>query len=114
MAAGWRHDTVSEEGLMLVTQKDGDTRPARVEPRPAEVNPIRDRATFDAARAACRADPGGFHGDMARRNLHWFVRDLGARGAWITFDPATETWSGWDAATAGSSFAFRTVDARVR
>ncbi len=99
---------------MLVTQKDGDTRPARVEPRPAEVNPIRDRATFDAARAACRADPGGFHGDMARRNLHWFVRDLGARGAWITFDPATETWSGWDAATAGSSFAFRTVDARVR
>jgi acrylyl-CoA reductase (NADPH)/3-hydroxypropionyl-CoA dehydratase/3-hydroxypropionyl-CoA synthetase len=85
---------------MLETVTDADGRPAPVAAGHAEVNPIASRAAFDAARAACRADPGAFHGEMARRNLHWFVDQLGPHGAWISFDPAAGAWSGWDAATA--------------
>ena len=71
-----------------------------VPPRHAEVNPITSRETFDSARAACRADPGRFHGEMARRNLHWFVQELAQNGAWISFDAPSGAWSGWDAVTA--------------
>jgi acrylyl-CoA reductase (NADPH)/3-hydroxypropionyl-CoA dehydratase/3-hydroxypropionyl-CoA synthetase len=85
---------------MLDTVEDADDRPAAATPNRAEVNTIDGRAAFDAARAACRADPGRFHGEMARRNLHWFAPDLGPNGAWITFDAASGAWSGWDAATA--------------
>ena len=85
---------------MLDTVDDAHILPAAATPDRAEVNPIVDRAAFDAARAASRADPGRFHGEMARRNLHWFVRDVGPNGAWITFDAASGAWSGWDAATA--------------
>jgi acrylyl-CoA reductase (NADPH)/3-hydroxypropionyl-CoA dehydratase/3-hydroxypropionyl-CoA synthetase len=82
------------------TIHDVDVRPADVAPGHAEVNPIATRAAFDAARTACRADPGHFHGEIARRNLHWFVQNLGQHGAWVTFDAASGMWSGWDAATA--------------
>jgi acrylyl-CoA reductase (NADPH)/3-hydroxypropionyl-CoA dehydratase/3-hydroxypropionyl-CoA synthetase len=82
------------------TIQDVDVRPDGVTPGHAEVNPIASRAAFDAARAFCRADPGRFHGELARRNLHWLVRELGENGAWISFDAASGVWSGWDAVTA--------------
>jgi acrylyl-CoA reductase (NADPH)/3-hydroxypropionyl-CoA dehydratase/3-hydroxypropionyl-CoA synthetase len=73
-----------------------DTPPAVTPPR-ANVNPLRDRAAFEAAREACVRDPGAFHGEMARRNVHWLVPSVGAHGAWITFDPARGAWTGFDA-----------------
>ncbi|WP_426163699.1 AMP-binding protein [Sandarakinorhabdus sp. DWP1-3-1] len=61
-------------------------------------NPIRDRADWDAMRAAVLADPGAVHGAMAARNLHWLVALPDGASAWLTFDGTR--WSGWDAVTA--------------
>jgi acrylyl-CoA reductase (NADPH)/3-hydroxypropionyl-CoA dehydratase/3-hydroxypropionyl-CoA synthetase len=63
-------------------------------------NPVRNRADWDAMRAAVLADPGGFHGAVASRNLHWLVPLADGRSAWLSFDGAT--WSGWDAETAAA------------
>ncbi|MBC7505138.1 MAG: AMP-binding protein, partial [Sandarakinorhabdus sp.] len=60
-------------------------------------NTVRNRADWDAVRAAVLADPGAVHGAIAARNLHWLVA-LPAGPAWISFDGAT--WSGWDAVSA--------------
>ncbi|MEE4206794.1 MAG: AMP-binding protein, partial [Erythrobacter sp.] len=49
--------------------------------------------------AACRADPGAFHGAIARRRICWFVRDAGENGAWVFFDEDAGRWTGWDAVT---------------
>jgi acrylyl-CoA reductase (NADPH)/3-hydroxypropionyl-CoA dehydratase/3-hydroxypropionyl-CoA synthetase len=72
----------------------------------AAVNPIRTRSDWDSARAACRADPGRFHGAIARRELHWFDPSLGEPdadgvpgGAWIT-QAADGRWAGIDARSA--------------
>jgi acrylyl-CoA reductase (NADPH)/3-hydroxypropionyl-CoA dehydratase/3-hydroxypropionyl-CoA synthetase len=61
------------------------------------VNPIRDRADWEAMRAAAVADPGAFHGNIARRNLHWLV-ELPSGPAWLTL--LDGVWTGWDAVTA--------------
>ncbi|TRW17122.1 AMP-binding protein [Glacieibacterium frigidum] len=58
----------------------------------ARSNPVIDRAAWDAARAACVADPGAFHGDIAARTLHWLVD-----GTWLMREGGG--WSGWDAVT---------------
>jgi acrylyl-CoA reductase (NADPH)/3-hydroxypropionyl-CoA dehydratase/3-hydroxypropionyl-CoA synthetase len=50
-------------------------------------------------RAAALADPGAFHGAIAARNMHWFVGDAGANGAWLAKGDDGR-WHGWDAATA--------------
>jgi acrylyl-CoA reductase (NADPH) / 3-hydroxypropionyl-CoA dehydratase / 3-hydroxypropionyl-CoA synthetase len=50
-------------------------------------------------RAAALADPGAFHGNIAARNMHWFVADVGAEGAWLAKGEDGH-WHGWDAATA--------------
>jgi len=52
-------------------------------PLPARVraNPIRSQADWHAMRARAQADPGGFHGDIAARNLHWVHPE---RGAWLS------------------------------
>jgi acrylyl-CoA reductase (NADPH)/3-hydroxypropionyl-CoA dehydratase/3-hydroxypropionyl-CoA synthetase len=63
-----------------------------------ETNPVRARADWEAMRAACVADPGAFHGDIARATLHWLYPDA---GAWLVLDPETGTLSGYDAATLG-------------
>jgi acrylyl-CoA reductase (NADPH)/3-hydroxypropionyl-CoA dehydratase/3-hydroxypropionyl-CoA synthetase len=63
----------------------------------AASNPVRNRADWEAMRAATLADPGAFHGAIAARNLHWLV-DLPSGPAWLTQDGGR--WSGWDAATA--------------
>lgn len=73
-------------------------------PVPApHANPIRQRADWDRQRAAALADPGRFHGDIAKRQIHWWVREgagIGPAGAWLQFDDASGRWTGWDAATA--------------
>ncbi|UAJ09998.1 AMP-binding protein [Glacieibacterium megasporae] len=65
-----------------------------VAPRPVS-NPVRTRADWEAMRAAVLADPGKFHGNMARETLHWFVPSV---NAWLNY--ADGVWSGWDAVTA--------------
>jgi len=69
-------------------------------PREAEYNPIRSRAEWDAIRAKCLAEPGAFHGDVAKSMLHWLVPTQGTYGAWLTWEEATGAWTGWDAKTA--------------
>jgi acrylyl-CoA reductase (NADPH)/3-hydroxypropionyl-CoA dehydratase/3-hydroxypropionyl-CoA synthetase len=74
--------------------------PARPIPVPqAEANPIRSRADWERERAAVLADPGAYHGAIARRRIHWFVP---AQGAWLYFDDASGRWTGWDAKTAAA------------
>ena len=68
-----------------------------VSPPVARQNPIRSRTDWERMRAECLADPGRFHGEIARRELHWFHPTIGAHGAWITWDDATQRWTGWDA-----------------
>ena len=78
--------------------KDGAPAPAAIAPPPALVNRIKDRAAWQAARDACRVDPGRFHGDIASREIHWFEPTLGAHGAWIRRDDDNR-WRGYDAVT---------------
>jgi acrylyl-CoA reductase (NADPH) / 3-hydroxypropionyl-CoA dehydratase / 3-hydroxypropionyl-CoA synthetase len=71
------------------------------DPRPipvpqAQANPIRTRADWERERAAALADPGAYHGAIAKRRIHWFVAD---KGAWLTFDDASQRWTGYDAKT---------------
>ncbi|WP_448580244.1 AMP-binding protein [Thermaurantiacus sp.] len=74
---------------------------ARVTPPPApSVNPVRSAEDFRAMRDAVLADPGAFHGRIAATTLHWFWPEAGAAGAWLTLDPASGVWTGWDATSA--------------
>ncbi len=75
-------------------------RPAAVTPPTARVNPIPDRAAWEAARAACLANPGAYHGGVAKRELHWFDASIGDAGAWITWSDTDGAWTGFDARTA--------------
>ena len=72
---------------------------APVPPRHAHTNPIRTRADWAAARSACSADPGRYHGAIARREIHWYDPALGGggAGAWITWQDAENAWTGYDA-----------------
>jgi acrylyl-CoA reductase (NADPH)/3-hydroxypropionyl-CoA dehydratase/3-hydroxypropionyl-CoA synthetase len=76
-----------------------DSGAPAITPTPARRNLLRTRAAWDAARRAAMADPGAFHGAIARRNCHWFVPAVGTHGAWLAFDDASGRWSGWDART---------------
>ncbi|MFN8960025.1 MAG: AMP-binding protein [Betaproteobacteria bacterium] len=76
-----------------------DNPPTQIAPRPAQRNLLRTRAAWEAARRAAMADPGAFHGAIARRNCHWFVPSVGAKGAWLSFDEVSGRWSGWDASS---------------
>lgn len=60
---------------------------------------MRSRAQWEAKRAAVLADPGAFHGEIAGRNMHWFVADVGAHGAWLARGDDGR-WHGWDAHSA--------------
>lgn len=60
------------------------------------INPIRDRATWEAMRQQAAADPGRFHGEIAKREIHWYDPHL---RAWIVWDDAAGAWTGWDAVT---------------
>ncbi len=58
------------------------------------VNPVRTATDWNQQREACRTNPGAFHGDIAKREIHWLHPES---GAWITFDGSG--WSGFDFAT---------------
>ena len=76
-------------------------------PKPAPIpqaraNPLRSRADWERQRAASLADPGAFHGGIAKREIHWWVSGVpgvGPAGAWLTLNDASGRWTGWDAAT---------------
>ncbi len=80
---------------------------AQNQPTPvARVNPLRSRADWEQQRAAALLDPGAFHGDIAKRQIHWLVTGvtgaaagsgLGPAGAWLSYDDTAERWTGWDA-----------------
>ena len=72
--------------------RDGAVVPAR-----AHYNDLRTRADWERARAASVADPGRFHGDIAKRTIHWYDATLGPAGAWIAFDQDAGRWTGFDA-----------------
>ena len=59
-------------------------------------NPIVDRGEWECQRSRAADDPGAFHGDIAKREIHWYDA---AREAWVTFEDATVCWGGWSAAT---------------
>jgi acrylyl-CoA reductase (NADPH)/3-hydroxypropionyl-CoA dehydratase/3-hydroxypropionyl-CoA synthetase len=63
----------------------------------AQVNPLRSRADWQLQRNAALADPGAFHGGIARRQIHWFVASVGPSGAWLHWDDTTGLWTGWHA-----------------
>ncbi|HYN60797.1 MAG TPA: acetyl-coenzyme A synthetase N-terminal domain-containing protein, partial [Rubrivivax sp.] len=92
----------------------------------AQTNPVRSRTVWEQQRAAALANPGAFHGDIAKRQIHWFVagaagtghastspqaspaqvadspgqpHGAGGEGAWLSFDDACGRWIGWDART---------------
>jgi acrylyl-CoA reductase (NADPH)/3-hydroxypropionyl-CoA dehydratase/3-hydroxypropionyl-CoA synthetase len=77
---------------------DGAAARTAVHPPQATSNPLRTRADWEAARAACLDDPGRYHGDIAAELLHWFEPTVGPHGAWIAHR-GHGTWSGWDAAS---------------
>jgi acrylyl-CoA reductase (NADPH)/3-hydroxypropionyl-CoA dehydratase/3-hydroxypropionyl-CoA synthetase len=54
------------------------------------------RADWEKQREAFLADPGKFHGDIARSELHWFDPKL---NAWITWDEQAGRWTGLHATT---------------
>ena len=71
--------------------------PRVVSPPQAHHNPIRTRTDWERMRAECLADPGRFHGDIAKRELHWYHAESGAAGAWIMWDDVAQRWTGYDA-----------------
>src|SRR5712692_7560156 len=62
-------------------------------------NPLRSRREWDAARQGCLNDPGRFHGDIAKREIHWFDPSVESNGGWITYDEERRGWTGFDART---------------
>ena len=48
-----------------------------------DCNPVRTGDDWRAMREAALDDPGAFHGAIAARQMHWFVADVGASGAWL-------------------------------
>ncbi len=81
-----------------------------VVPRDANASPLRTRDDFARMRAAAIADPGAFHGEIAKRELHWFVLDEGRDGAWLTWDEAAQAWTGWDGRTGAPVTSARGAD----
>jgi acrylyl-CoA reductase (NADPH)/3-hydroxypropionyl-CoA dehydratase/3-hydroxypropionyl-CoA synthetase len=79
---------------MTTTHTRTDTQAAA---RQAQTNPVRTRQDWETQRAAAIADPGAFHGALAKRELHWFVASAGEHGAWLRCDQTGAQWTGWDA-----------------
>jgi acrylyl-CoA reductase (NADPH) / 3-hydroxypropionyl-CoA dehydratase / 3-hydroxypropionyl-CoA synthetase len=97
---------------MTPVMNDIATPPQRSPSLPtAQVNPVRSRADWERQRAAALADPGAFHGAIAKRQIHWFVTGaaadagVGPAGAWLQFDDASGRWAGWDAASGAAVMA---------
>ena len=58
------------------------------------VNPVIDRETWEQQRVQAEEDPGGFHGEIAKREIHWYDPSL---NCWITFDDDRKSWTGFEA-----------------
>jgi acrylyl-CoA reductase (NADPH) / 3-hydroxypropionyl-CoA dehydratase / 3-hydroxypropionyl-CoA synthetase len=67
--------------------------PSLAPPRAPRSNPIRSRVDWEAQRRAFLADPGAFHGAIARSAIHWYDAAL---GAWISWDEDAARWAGFD------------------
>jgi acrylyl-CoA reductase (NADPH)/3-hydroxypropionyl-CoA dehydratase/3-hydroxypropionyl-CoA synthetase len=74
-----------------------EASPPAVDPPHAQVNPLRTRADWQAAREACVRDPGAYHGAIAKREIHWFDPQCGPHGAWLAWEDAANAWRGYDA-----------------
>jgi acrylyl-CoA reductase (NADPH)/3-hydroxypropionyl-CoA dehydratase/3-hydroxypropionyl-CoA synthetase len=59
-------------------------------PESAEVNPVRTREDWERMRERAREDPGEFHGEIARREIHWYHPE---ESTWATLDDGT--WTGF-------------------
>lgn len=77
----------------------GSSTPAAIAPPTPQVNPIRTRAEWERQRESAARDPGAYHGEIAKREIHWFAPDEGMHGAWITWSDAAQRWEGFDART---------------
>ena len=95
-------DAAAKGGGALETSKHASTSPASViaksvslpAPTPTpRANTLTSAAAIATERAACVADPGEYHGEVAKRNLHWYHPT--AR-AWLSLG-AGDVWSGWSA-----------------
>ena len=77
---------------------DAAPTPVAVPPPSALINQLTSREAWESARAACLADPGRYHGDIASREIHWFEPSCGQNGGWIRRDEDGH-WRGFDAAS---------------
>jgi acrylyl-CoA reductase (NADPH) / 3-hydroxypropionyl-CoA dehydratase / 3-hydroxypropionyl-CoA synthetase len=57
-------------------------------------NPIQTREDWHQQRYLAEHDPGKFHGDIAKREIHWFDKAL---NAWITWSDKESRWVGLSA-----------------
>lgn len=80
---------------------------AAITPPSPQVNPIRTRADWERQRSQAAEDPGAYHGEIAKREIHWFAPDEGMHGAWITWSDTTQRWEGFDARTGAEVIAER-------
>ncbi len=59
------------------------------QPQEIRVNPVRDRASWEKMRQAVLENPGLFHGEIAKREIHWFDSQL---AAWIYWNDDKQAW----------------------
>ena len=55
---------------------------------------LRTPSQEEEARARAVGDPGGYHGNIAAGELHWYD---GERRAWLTRNPSSGSWEGFSA-----------------
>ena len=67
-----------------------------IRPPVPQVNPITNRAEWEAQHRAAEENPGAFHGAIAKRQIHWYDPRL---QAWITWSEEQQRWLGFDART---------------
>lgn len=60
---------------------------------------IPDLQTFTQQRKECEADPGQFHGNIAKRQICWLVSMPDGARIWAFLDDDSGGWRGWDAAS---------------
>jgi acrylyl-CoA reductase (NADPH)/3-hydroxypropionyl-CoA dehydratase/3-hydroxypropionyl-CoA synthetase len=65
-------------------------------PQEIRINPVRDRASWERMRKEVLANPGRFHGNIAKRETHWFDPSL---KAWISWSDAENRWTALSAET---------------
>jgi acrylyl-CoA reductase (NADPH) / 3-hydroxypropionyl-CoA dehydratase / 3-hydroxypropionyl-CoA synthetase len=58
-------------------------------PMEIRVNPVRDRAAWEQMRQEAAANPGKFHGDIAKSESHWYDPKL---NAWIRYNQDEGQW----------------------